>query len=447
MFRMVLLSVVLLSIGCQSKEEVASTDAGGGDPESMEMGTDSADPEPEDSGTSPDSETDSGSDPPLAEPGNPSAEDTAGDTGTVVEPGGLPVLGAESNDISAVDFRVMGDVTDGLNTPRDLAFNPDAPGELWVVNRTDDSVTVFSDAGTDAQMSQHIVDPYALHFMDEVSSIAFGAALHEPTTALNFATCQESTNTYNGLREANFFMGPSLWSSDLEIFGESNPAAVAYLSELYGSYTDLGSHLDMLHESPLCVGIAHDHDNVYWVFDGYNQSIYRYDFQADHGAGFSDHADGIMARYVEGQVAYAENIPSHLVFDARTRLLYIADTGNNRIAVLDTTSGARGADLESKEGGTTHHQMDGAILSDFIDGEALGLRAPSGLALVEDTLFVTDNETSEIIAFDMDGAEIDRLNTGLESGALMGIAAPSLDELWVVSATENRVYRLQPHTR
>ena len=25
----------------------------------------------------------------------------------------------------------------------------------------------------------------------------------------------------------------------------------------------------MQHESPLCVGIAWDHDKVYWVFDGF----------------------------------------------------------------------------------------------------------------------------------------------------------------------------------
>ncbi len=385
--------------------------------------------------------------PDTADEGETVVTDTAGDTGEAIVLGGLPVLGSESNDISAVDFRVMGDVSDGLNTPRDLSFNPDVPGELWVVNRTDDSVTVFSDAGTDAQSSQHIIDPSARHFMDEVSSIAFGAALHEPTTALNFATCQESTNTYDGLREENFFMGPTLWSSDLDIFGQSNPEAVEYLSELYGSYTDLGSHLDMLHESPLCTGIAHEYDNVYWVFDGYNQSIYRYDFQADHGAGFSDHDDGIIARYVEGQVAYSPGVPSHLVFDERTSLLYIADTGNNRIAVLDTSSGTRGDDLVSAESATTHYEMTGAVLSDFISGDAFGLRAPSGLALIDDILFVTDNETSEIIAFDMDGEEVDRLNTGLERGALMGIVAPSLDDLWLVSATENRVYRLQPHTR
>ena len=102
---------------------------------------------------------------------------------------------------------------------------------------------------------------------------------------------------------------------------------------------------------------------------------------------------------------------------------------------------------ESAESETTHYEMTGALLSNFIDGVTFGLEAPSGLALVDDILFVTDNETSEIVAFDMDGEEVDRLNTGVARGSLMGLVAPSLDDLWLVSATENRVYRLQPYTR
>ena len=71
--------------------------------------------------------------------------------------------------------------------------------------------------------------------------------------------------------------------------------------------------------------------------------------------------------------------------------------------------------------------------------------APSGLALVDDVLFVVDNETSEVFAFDMNGELIDALYTGVESGSLMGIAARSLEDLWLVSAKENRLYRLQPN--
>ena len=36
---------------------------------------------------------------------------------------------------------------------------------------------------------------------------------------------------------------------------------------------DLGSHLDMLHNTPLCMGIAHEAANRYWVFGGLKGSV------------------------------------------------------------------------------------------------------------------------------------------------------------------------------
>src|SRR5690606_3474583 len=104
---------------------------------------------------------------------------------------------------------------------------------------------------------------------------------------------------------ANDFMGPTLWSADLDIYAQTNPAAVDFLG------FDLGSHLDMLHESPLCMGIAWVSDNVYFTFDGLTGSISRYDFVEDHGAGFDDHSDGIVERFVDAGVSRVEGVPSH----------------------------------------------------------------------------------------------------------------------------------------
>ena len=42
-------------------------------------------------------------------------------------------------------------LVDGLDDPRDLAFNPQHPGELWVVNREDDSTVIYFDVGTPKQ--------------------------------------------------------------------------------------------------------------------------------------------------------------------------------------------------------------------------------------------------------------------------------------------------------
>ena len=351
------------------------------------------------------------------------------------EPKGLAVLGQDSHDLEAITRDVVATGQDGLKVPLDLEFNPEVPGELWIVNQKDDSVTILFDAGTDAQTSTHIIDPYAVHFMDAVSAIAFGA----PGT---FGTTQESDNPYGTKNEGDYFMGPTLWSSDLEIFGHSNPEAVEYLTELFGFYADLGSHLDMLHESPYAMGMAWSHDNVYWVYDGWNRSIYRYDFQEDHGVGYDDHSDGIMYRWVEGQVGYVEGTPSHLEYEQATGYLYIADTENNVIRVLDTNTGSEGSNLPKAEPGTTHKTWEGADMWTLIDGAEHGMGAPSGLALTDEHLFVTDAPTGNLMAFDLEGDLVDWVNPNM--ARIAGIEAVSDEELWLVDADRNQVVRLTP---
>lgn len=353
------------------------------------------------------------------------------------EAGGIAALGGGSGAASSIRITTIGDDDDGLDVPRDLAFDPEHEDRLWVVNRDDDSVTIFFDAGTDAQLSQHIVDPYALHFMEEVSSIAFG----QPGT---FGTCQESRNTYNDNYPANDFMGPTLWSSDLDIFGQTNPEAVDYLSDLFGSYADLGSHLDMLHETPECMGIAWERDNRYWVYDGMDDAIEMNDFNDDHGPGYDDHSDGEIATYAEGELQRVEDVPSHLELDHDSLLLYVADTGNNRVAVLDTTSGEAADSRRVSEPGTDYYYVDDADLWTLIDGDDVGMEAPSGLALHDGVLYVTDNETSTIFAFDIEGRLLDSVKLDVDEGGLMGIEVRGADDIWVVDAEDDKVLRLQP---
>jgi DNA-binding beta-propeller fold protein YncE len=340
---------------------------------------------------------------------------------------GLPVLGYETHSAAEVVIDVLGG---GMNVPRDLAFNPDRPDELWVVNRADDSTTTFIGVGTADMTVEKRIDPFALHFMEEPSSLAFGA----PGM---FATCQESRNTYNGQAMPNDFMGPALWSSDWDVYAKSNPEAVAAIGY------DLGSHLDMLHESPLCMGIAWEANNVYWTFDGMTGSISRYDFQADHGPGYDDHSDGIISRYVEGQVARVADVPSHLVLDHETRLLYIADTGNARIAVLDTTQGTRDRVLFAKEPGTDLHTMKDVSTTTLVDAAGGELMLPSGIALFGELLFVTDNATSRITAFSKTtGARVDYLDLGIPAGSLMGIELDASGNIFVVDAVAGRVLKI-----
>jgi DNA-binding beta-propeller fold protein YncE len=321
--------------------------------------------------------------------------------------------------------------TADLANPQDLAFNPEN-GELWVVNKDDDSVSIFDDVLGDPGEVETIVDPFAQHFMEKVTSIAFGA----PGT---FATCQDGRNTYNDAQAPNDFTGPSLWSSDREEFGLTNPAAVDVLG------FDLGSHLDMLHESPQCMGIAWQEDNIYWVFDGANGDIVRYDFAQDHGLGFDDHCDGDIQRW-DIDVDRVAGIPSHMVFDQATDRLYVSDTGNDRVIAVDTTTGSRGVDLPSVEDGSCareydkegpdHYSWEGGDFEVVVEG----ISRPSGIALVDDTLIVVESATGFLRAYDpMSGEEIDAADSGRGGNAIGGILAPSLDELWMVDFEENEL--------
>jgi hypothetical protein len=361
------------------------------------------------------------------------------DDNDVPELEGIAALGWSNHTTNGVVLETFATADDGLSLPRDLAFNPDVPGELWVVNRSDDSVTIISDAGTDNQSTEWLVDPYALHFMEEPSSIAFGA----PGT---FGTCQESRNTYNDQAAGNNFMGPTLWSSDPDIFAHSNEEAIDYLTALWGQYADLGSHLDMLHESPDCMGIAWDHDNVYWVYDGFHDAIARYDFAEDHGPGYDDHSDGVIGRYGQGEFTMKKDTPSHMELDHGTGLLYIADTGNNRVAILDTNSGDRGDDIRSVEPGVDHYKVENAVVTTFLDGLDEGWEAPAGLDIHEGVLYVGDRYGGAIYAYDIETGElIDWLDTGVSK--LHGIEVVSEDEIWMVDAGNDLVLRLTPKKR
>ncbi len=336
-----------------------------------------------------------------------------------------PELGGEDG---ATLVELLGPAA-GLARPRDLAFNPRRPDELWIVNDADNSTVIVHDASTDARRSDRRRDAAADHFLHKPSSIAFGADGTTFGAVGTFGTCGESRNE-NGIEGAQDFMGPVLWSSDLEIFAKKDPIG-------------LGSHLDMLHNSPLCMGIAHEKANVYWVVTGTRKAITRYDFGADHHIGMDDHSDGASEEWVFGQLGYVPGVPSHLEYRAADSTLYIADTGNARVAKLDTKSGARGRKLPTKEpqdGG--HYKIDGATLVDVVPPGTL--QAPSGLEIRNDTLYVSDNATGKIHAFDLEGREVNAFDTGLGAGALSGMAFGPDGKLYLVDMAGSRLFRVDP---
>ena len=348
------------------------------------------------------------------------------DSGDSAGQAAVPAFGAEM----APSYTVIADSGNKLNVPRDLGFHP-RHDELWIVNQATDSVVIIDAPGTDEQESVRKKDSYANHFMEEVSSIAWGDASEATDGEEAFGTCQESRNTYDDAGVPNDFMGPVLWPGDRDVFAVANQ----------NSNTMLGSHLDMLHASPNCVGIAHDTGNAYWVFDGRNGHLVYYDFQEDHGPGGDFHGDGIIRRYQEVELSRKKDVPGHMIVDQETGLLYIADTGNGRVVEVDTASGQVSGNLpQTMEALEEFSTVEGVDFRDLVTG----MEKPSGIALdVESkTLFVSDWKTGEIVAFDLDGTELGRIETPAQG--IMGLEVGPEGLLWYVDGAANELVRIDP---
>ena len=328
---------------------------------------------------------------------------------------------------------------DNLDVPRDLEFHPSPTrgNELWIVNRATDSVTIVHNTGQSDQYSEHRLDSNRNHFMEEVSALAFGD-WHEEFD-YQFATAQESRNTYNGQASPNNFMGPALWPSSLSHFAEENQDPGG----------KLGSHIDMLHESPMGMGIAHDSDNVFWYNDGYYGELVRYDFQEDHDTGEDDHSDGKVRRYADISLTREPGVPGHMELDHTNGILYIADTGTGRVIWVDTDdSGATVADIMDDES-----RMEPLAEYSEVTGIewgilASGLSSPSGIALYEGLLFVSQNGNGDITGFnlDSDGKGFSNSRTvSTNAGSIMGLEVGPEGKLWYVDSLNNLVIRLDPH--
>jgi hypothetical protein len=83
-------------------------------------------------------------------------------------------------------------------------------------------------------------------------------------------------------------------------------------------------------------------------------------------------------------------------------------------------------------------EMEDATVEVFADG----FSEPSGLELYDGRLFVTDHGTNEIIAFDLDGNELDRIEA--EADGIMGITVSPDGQLWYVDGDEDTVVTIIP---
>lgn len=329
-----------------------------------------------------------------------------------------------------------------------ISFNPQAPDQLWLIQRwppsdarcdsrqqtnagctaLEGSVTIVYKPGTPEQTSERRVDPNGWHFMRRPTGLSFGA----PGT---FASCGEE-RTGNYLDDRADFIGPTLWSSDLSIFAK-DPGVDANGDPLNGS------HLDMLHETPFCMGIEHEDANIYWTFNGDIGSLDRYDFKADHGPGYHDHSDGELYRYAVGQLKRLPGIPSHMAYDKAAKLLYVADTGNGRVVRLDPSTGTMtGPASPVYEPLAVNRQFEGAELIEIVRPGTV--THPSGLLLHAGKLYVADNATGVIHAFELDGTPIATLNTNLAPGALTGLTVGPDGKLYFTDMLSSEVLRIDP---
>ncbi|MEC8024807.1 MAG: hypothetical protein VX223_12790 [Myxococcota bacterium] len=336
-------------------------------------------------------------------------------------PDTLAVLGDGSNDASTLTRTVVANANDGLAYPRDMAFNPNNPGQLWIVNTASESVTIVQHVGSPYRESRDVRSEGSSHFHARPAAIAWGANN-------SFATIHETDEMTQGpYGSPGDFMGPTLQSADLDTFDAGH-----------------GSHIDMLHNTPLGMGIAWQSANIFWVFDGAHSSLTRYDFRKDHGKGGSDHRDGIVLRFAEGLVRRAPGIPSHMEVHQETGLLYVADTGNSRVLALDTTRGTVGDPIFPNYDGSQQYMVKGADVRMVVDGKDYGIERPSGLAIHNDVLYIGDHATNRLFGFTLHGDLIDYVQLPISEGGMMGIEFDAYGALYVADARANEVVRFRP---
>ena len=327
---------------------------------------------------------------------------------------------------------------EGLYAPRDLDFNtdPNKPNELWVINENSaifdpnfgGSTVTYYNAGTDSQWAEYRKDSYSAHFMHTASAIAFS----DNGGFANTLDVQDANGNPNG-----YFSGCTLWEADTSIYARVNQNG-----------PELGSHWDMLHQSPFSIGIAAETENIYWLFDGYHNTIAKYNFQEphpDHEHGGEDHSDGLIYRYDEVVVDRVNGLSSHMVIDQTNGQLYICDTGNQRILRMDINAGVIDYNLtpygENIEG---YYSMTGAQYETVIDS---GLVSPTGIDIYENYLLVSDYSSGEIIIYNFEQTdniqEIKRLQTGLVDD-VMSIKSGPDGSIWYVCTNSGKLYQMLP---
>jgi hypothetical protein len=329
-----------------------------------------------------------------------------------------------NSDRNEPSITVMFNQQDGILYPRDMDVNP-VDNRLWIMNKgfTGSEFVIVTDLGESTQTIEKRRDSHSSHFVVNGTALAF--------SELNtFATSPEIKNTVADA--SSTFMGPALWSGDLSIFAMVNQSN-------WDPNKPLGSHLDMLHQSPFSMGILHDKENSYYVLDGWNGNLCYYQFIDDHGPGAEYHADGRINRYSDVKFTRENGIPSHMAKATDQNVLYFCQTSAGKVMRVDVS--------EAKF--SRHLQAPNEILAEYkeylgsgVKAVASGLQKPSGLAIVENRMFVSEYSSGKILVYDLkSGEKIASLQTGEK-----GVTGLKLidGKLWFVSSVSNKVCMIEP---
>lgn len=318
--------------------------------------------------------------------------------------------------------------TDQVNQPRDLDFKPNSH-ELWVLNKgtTGSGTVIVHNTGMMGQTDEYRKDTHSGHFTVNGSAMAF-------SENGEWAAVSEIQNTAGG---NSTFMGPALWSGDLNIYAE-------VFQNNWVNGLPLGSHLDMLHQSPYAMGIAADSAKVYWVMDGHNGNICRYDYVEDHGPGYDDHGAGKIWRYTDVPVTRVANMPSHMVMDRENGWLYFIDGGTKQIKRLNVNSGAVTGNLTvpatAGEPLAGYYKVEGAVV-EVVDTWATG--QPCGIDYMMGRLIVSDNTTGDIKMYDVMGAPMYIGTIATAQPGIMGLVVGHDGSIYFANYTGNKVVRIE----
>lgn len=328
---------------------------------------------------------------------------------------------------SSITLTTIGTSANSLNKPTDLDFKPNS-NELWVCQygtASGGNNVIFYNAGLPTQTSQYRKDTHTSHFMKYPSAMAMG-------DDGMWACVSEIQSTGSA---TSTFMGPTLWTSDTSVF------ARVFQNNWVNGFP-LGSHYDMLHQSPFAMGIAHDSALIYWVMDGHNGNICKYDYVQDHGPGYDDHSAGKIWRYIDVPVTRVVGVPSHMELDKSTGWLYFIDGGSKKVKRLNTNTGAVTGTLSVP--GTANEALAGYWKVEGAAVEVLDSLStqPCGIDVYNGRLIVSDYTTGDIYLYDITGVVtiLDTIVTG--QAGIMGVKVGPDGHIWCVSKTQNKVFRL-----